>query len=116
MKTPLLLALLLGLVYYYYHESPVPKPAVEKAVPAQPVSHPVAAQAVIIAAAPSSYDRWQTGPSAQTRLKTGPNAQTNLKAGPNAQTDFAPFSPSEQATWNQSPGYTIVAGRYPRTR
>ncbi len=44
------------------------------------------------------------------RWKTGPNAQTDLKTGPNAQVDFAPFSPSEMATWNKSSGYTIVSG------
>jgi hypothetical protein len=105
MKTSLLLALLVGLIYYYYHDA-TPAPGTENSVSARPASTTVAAPAMIIASAPSSYDRW----------KTGPNAQTNLKTGPDAQTDFAPFAPSEQATWNQTPGYTIVSGRTVRKR
>ena len=99
MKTPLLLALLLGLIYYHSN-SAAPTPGVEQTISEQPASHSVAAQAIIIVPAPSSSDRW----------KTGANAQTNLKTGPNAQTDLAPYAPSEQASWNQTPGYTIVAG------
>ncbi len=97
MKTPLLIALLLGLLYYY-HGSGTTLPVSGKTVAAQPTDPAVANQAIIIARAPSSYDRWQTGP----------NAQTDLKTGPNAQTDFLPFAPSEHATWNQTAGYTIV--------
>ena len=108
MKTSLLLALLAGLFYYHSHNSTAPAPAVEKAIAAAPARPTVAAPAVIIASARSSYDRWPS--SSYERWKVGPNAQTDLKTGPNAQTDFAPFAPNEQATWNQTPGYTIVAG------
>ena len=103
MKTSLLLALLAGLIYYYFHNSTAPAPTGEKAIAAAP-ARPTA----IIASAPSSYGRW--APSYE-RWQTGPNAQTDLKTGPNAQTDFAPFAPNEQTNWNQTPGYTIVAGR-----
>ena|ERR1041385_1655142 len=99
MKTPLLIALLLGLIYYHYHDAAIPVPAVEKNIAARPSN-----TVITIARAPSSYDRW----------KIGPNAQTDLKTGPNAQTDFLPFAPSEQAGWNQTPGYTIVSS--PRFR
>ncbi len=111
MKTSLLIALLAGLLYYHLHSSAAPAPAVEKPISAPPARPAAASQAVIIASAPSSYNRWA---SSYDRWKNGPNAQTDLKTGPNAQTDFAPFAPSEQATWNQTPGYTIVAGRTPR--
>jgi len=101
MKTPLLIALLVGLVYYYYHHDPViAAPANDKLAEARPIH-----TAIAIARAPSSYDRW----------KTGPNAQTDLKTGPNAQTDFLPFAPSEQASWNPTPGYTIVSSSHMRT-
>jgi len=101
MKTSLLVALLLGLVYYYYHHDPVIcAPATEK-VAARPIN-----TTIVIARAPSSYDRW----------KTGPNAQTDLKTGPNAQTDFLPFAPSEQANWNPTPGYTIMSSTRARLR
>jgi hypothetical protein len=55
---------------------------------------------MVIAPAPPTYDRWKTGPNAQNDWKTGPSAQTN----------FQPFARSEHATWNQTPGYTIVSG------
>lgn len=98
MKTPLLLALLAGLVFYYYDNSAASAPAVANTSPARQTMN----TQVVIAAVPSSYARW----------KTGPNAQTDLKTGPNAQTTFEPFAPSEHATWNQgNPGYTIIAGR-----
>jgi hypothetical protein len=114
MKTPLLFALLAGATYIYFHNSPSTTPAGITAVtrPGGNVSVP----AVTIAAAPSSYDRWNTGLNAQTNLKTGPNAQTDLKTGPNAQTDFQPFAPSEHATWNQTAGSTIVSGGNVRGR
>jgi hypothetical protein len=107
MKTFVLLAALLGLTYnYFYSESPTAVLAKSDSV--QPARPAVASPRIVIALAPSSYGRWNAGSG---RWKTGLNAQTNLKTGPNAQTDFAPFAPSEQATWNQNCGYTIVAGR-----
>jgi hypothetical protein len=112
MKLPLLLTLLAVVAYFYLHNS---APAA-KTVAAPTSRNVVSAQAIIIAAAPSSYERWKTGPNAQTDLKTGPNAQTDLKTGPNAQTDFEPFAPNQQATWNQTPGYTIVSGLKQRVR
>lgn len=104
MKTPLLLALLVALLCYYYHDSAAPTPApapalaqTSAAAPVRQIAHPQ----VVIASAPAAYARW----------KTGPNAQTDLKTGPDAQTHFEPFAPSEHASWNQgSPGYTIIAG------
>ena len=99
MKTPLLIALLLGLVYYYYHDSGAVGLAAEKAIAVRPTN-----TAIVIARAPSSYDRW----------KTGSNAQTDLKTGPNAQTDFLAFAPSEHAAWNQTAGYTIVSSPHLR--
>jgi len=98
MKIPLLLALLAGASYFYFH-NPASSAPIQDTVSARPAGN-TAAPAVTVAAAPSSYDRW----------KTGPNAQTDLKTGPNAQTDFQPFAPSEHATWNSTPGYTIVSG------
>jgi hypothetical protein len=101
MKQPLLLAVLLAVsTYFYLHNSASPTSAVGKTTSAPPSGNTVAVPTVTIVAAPSSYNRW----------KTGPNAQTDLKTGPNAQTDFEPFAPNEQATWNQTPGYTIVSG------
>jgi hypothetical protein len=101
MKQPLLLALLAVATYFYFHNSASPTSAVGNTISAEPASNTIAAQAVTMLAAPSSYNRW----------KTGPNAQTDWKTGPNAQTDFEPFAPNEQATWNQTPGYTIISGR-----
>src|ERR1700737_5453453 len=89
MRQTLLLALLAVTAYFYFHNSASPGRAT---VSAQPASTHVAAQPVIIAAATSS--------SYASRWKTGPNAQT----------DFEPFVPCEQATWNRTPGYTIVGG------
>ena len=106
MKQPLLLATLAVSTYVYFHNSPAS--AVGKTTSAQPSSN--TGQNWTIVAAPS-YNQWKTGPNAQTDLKAGPNAQTDLKTGPNAQTDFEPFAQNEQATWNQTPGYTIVSGR-----
>ena len=100
MKQPLLLALVALATYFYFHNSGSPTSPVDNSISAIAPRNTVATQAVIIAAAPSSYNRW----------KTGPNAQTDLKTGPNAQTDFEPFAPDEQATWNQTPGYTITSG------
>ena len=102
-----MLALLAGATYLYFHGSASPTGVTAAARP----GHTLAAPTVTIAAAPSSYDRWKTGPNAQTDLKSGPNAQTDLAIGPNAQTAFQPFAPSDHATWNQTPGYTIVSGR-----
>ncbi len=106
MKQPLLLAVLAVATYFYFHNSTPRTSAAGNSLPAQAASNAVAVPAVTIVAASSSYNRW----------KTGPNAQTDLKTGPNAQTDFEPFAPNEQATWNQTPGYTIVAGRNVRVR
>ena len=107
MKQALVLALLAVSTYFHFRGSASPTPGDGKI---SSTRHTVAAQTFIIAPAPSSYDRWKTGPDAQTDLKTGPTAQTNLKMGPNAQTDFEPFAPNEQATWNQTPSWTIVSG------
>jgi hypothetical protein len=112
MKTSLLLTALAVAAYFYLHNT---APAA-KVVAAPPSPKVAGAQAIIIAAAPSSYNRWKTGPNAQTDLKTGPNAQTDLRTGPNAQTDFEPFAPNQQATWNQTPGYTIVSGLRQKVR
>ena len=112
MKTSLLLTLL-ALATYFYLRNSAP---VGKTVAVPPSRSVVGTQAIIIAAAPSSYNRWKTGPNAQTDLKIGPNAQTDLKTGPNAQTEFEPFVPNQQATWNQTPGYTIVSGAKLRVR
>ncbi len=101
MKTPLLLALLLGLTYFYFQH-----PDSLKTENQAPSPRPILATQTVIVAAPSYDDRW----------KTGPNAQTDLKTGPNAQNDFAPFAPSEQANWNQTPGYTIVSAHNARIR
>ena len=90
MRQALLLALLALTAYVYFRNSPA-SPA-KTTVSAPPVSAPVTPQPVIIAAASSS--------SYSNRWKTGPNAQT----------DFEPFAPSEQAKWNQNPGYTIISG------
>jgi hypothetical protein len=98
MKIPLVLTMLAVATYMYFHNSASTTPA-RTTVDARS-NNAVTAPAVIIAAAPSSYERW----------KTGPNAQTDLKTGSNAQTEFQPFAPNEHATWNQTPGYTIVSG------
>lgn len=105
MKTTFLLVLLLaGLIVYFFQYSP---PKVQKAAITLPAPRPApVSQTVIIASAPPAYNRWAPSPE---RWKTGPNAQTDLKAGPNAQTDFAPFAPSEQASWNETPGYTVAS-------
>jgi hypothetical protein len=100
MRQLLLLSILAVLTYFYFNNPVAPASAVEKNYSAQPSRNTVAAQSLIIAPAPPSYNRW----------KTGPTAQNNWKTGPNAQTDFEPFAPNEQATWNQTPGYTIVSG------
>lgn len=97
MKQSLVLALLAVSTYFYFHGSASPTSDDGKTNSTRP--H-IAAQTWTVVPAPSSYDRW----------KTGPNAQTDLKTGPNAQTDFEPFAPNEQATWNQTPGWTIVSG------
>jgi hypothetical protein len=98
MKTSLVLTMLAVATYMYFHKSASTTP-LGTTVDARS-NNAVTAPAVVIAAAPSSYERW----------KTGPNAQTELKTGPNAQTEFQPFAPSEHATWNQTTGYTIVSG------
>jgi hypothetical protein len=96
MKPFVVLALLAASTYVYFHGSASPPADFWRPISSHPTA---AAPTVIIAPAPSSYERW----------KTGPNAQTDLKTGPNAQTDFEPFAPSEQATWNQ-PSWTVVSG------
>ncbi len=90
MKQPLLLFILAVATFAYFYQSP--SVASEQAENDSPQSsrRNVAPHEVVVVRAPSSYDRWKTGP--------------------NAQTDFEPFAPSEQANWNQNPGYTIVAG------
>jgi hypothetical protein len=108
MKQPLFLSILAVLTYFYFHNSV--SPANKKTEPVQANRTTVAAQSLIIAPAQPSYNRWKTGPIAQNDWKTGPTAQTDWKIGPNAQTDFEPFAPNEQATWNQTPGYTIMSG------
>ncbi|MEO7724453.1 MAG: hypothetical protein ABIU29_07160 [Chthoniobacterales bacterium] len=105
MKTPLLLALLAGLLYYYYQDTPAPRSAASAQAAMTKVATQSARQAnpaagIVIAALPPYSERW----------KTGPNAQTDLKTGPKAQLDLEPFAPSEMATWNRSCGYTIVSG------
>jgi hypothetical protein len=107
MKTPLVVALLAGATYFHFHNPPSMNAADPTAAKR---SRNNVAPAVTIAAAPSSYDRWNTGPNAQTALGTGPDAQTALKTGPNAQTEFQPFVPVEQATWNQTQGFSGLAG------
>lgn len=105
MKQPLLLALLAVATIFYFQNRATPTSTTQNGLaPASHASHAAASSAAapapIIAAAPSYNERW----------KSGANAQTDLKTGANAQTDFAPFAPSEQATWNQTCGYTMVAG------
>jgi hypothetical protein len=109
MKTSFALVLLLAALIAYYFQYTPPKPQKAAVAPA-PRPAPVS-QTVIIASAPSAYNRWMPSPD---RWKCGPNAQTNLRVGPNAQTDFAEFAPSEQANWNPNPGYTMVSGSMPR--
>jgi hypothetical protein len=105
MKTTFLFVLLLAAALVYFFQYTPPK--VQKAAVTLPAPRPApVSQTVIIASAPSVYNRWTPAPD---RWKTGPNAQTDLKAGPNAQTDFAPFAPSEQANWNETPGYTVAS-------
>lgn len=112
MKLHLFFAILAAALYFYFRNSPpTPVQSVAARPPARTVSH-----TIVVAAAPSYHDRWKMGPNAQTDLKTGPNAQTDLKIGPNAQTDFEPFAPGVQSTWNQTPGYSIVAGATLRVR
>jgi len=106
MKQLFVLSLLAVSTYFYFHNSASPTSAVGKTTSTQPSSNTVAGQNWTIVAAPCSYNRW----------KTGPNAQTDLKTGPNAQTDFEPFAPNEQATWSQTPGYTIVPGLRMKTK
>jgi hypothetical protein len=110
MKQPLLLLFLAVLTYFYFHTSDSPATPVAETESARPIPNRVASQTVVIASAPASYNRWKTGPIAQNDWKTGPTAQNDWKTGPNAQTNFEPFAPSEQATWNQTPGSTIVSG------
>ncbi|MGI8891671.1 MAG: hypothetical protein ACR2G0_12930 [Chthoniobacterales bacterium] len=102
MRQPLLLALLAIATFFYFHNSSSTTSPQNAAAPShQTFSHPVAqaaerpAPVIVVAAARSTYEgRWKTGP--------------------NAQTDFEPFLPSEQAHWNDNPGYTVVSGRLPR--
>ena len=96
MKQLFVLSLLAVSTYFYFHNSASPTSAVGKTTSTQPSSNTVAGQNWTIVAAPSSYNRWKTGP--------------------NAQTDFEPFAPNEQATWSQTPGYTIVPGLRMKTK
>lgn len=109
MKQPFLIGLLAVATFFYFYNSSPNSSAAEKAPglakasaqPAAPLPEPhFAPAAPVIASLPSYSERW----------KTGPNAQTDLKAGPNAQTDFEPFAPSEQANWNNTPGYSVISG------
>lgn len=85
MKEVILLTVLAVAAFLYFH-SAAPAPA------AAPITETVSPQhanvASVIIPAPSAYNRWKTGP--------------------NAQTEFEPFAPSEHATWNLYPGYTIM--------
>jgi hypothetical protein len=94
MKQPLLLLILAALTFIYFYNPFPPAAPVAETVPAETRRNTV----IVVAPAPPSYNCWKTGPTAQNDWKTGPNAQTN----------FEPFAPSEQATWNQTTGYTIV--------
>ena len=98
MKSLLLLTLLAAAIYF--HNGSSKRAATATDTGAQPASDPVVAREIVVAPAPSYSDRWKTGPSAFTPLKTGPDAQVH----------WDPFLPSEHATWNQTPGYTIVSG------
>jgi hypothetical protein len=100
MKQAILLAAFAVSAYVYLHKSGSPSSDGTTTVAGRQSGNIAVAPNVVIAGAPPSYNQW----------KTGPNAQTDLKTGPNAQTDFEPFAPSEQATWNQNPGYAIVSG------
>ncbi|MDQ2919729.1 MAG: hypothetical protein M3R10_07625 [Verrucomicrobiota bacterium] len=101
MKYFFLIAVIAVTIFAYFHESSADS---KKVFVEQPRAIRPAATSILIASNVPYNDRW----------KTGPNAQTDLKVGPNAQTSFEPFAPSEHATWNQTPGYTIVAGRHTR--
>jgi hypothetical protein len=90
MKQPLLLFILALATFAYFYQSPSVARKQAENDSLQSSRSSVASHEVIVARSPSSYNRWKTGP--------------------NAQTEFEPFAPSEQANWNQSPGYTIVAG------
>jgi len=74
-ETTLLLALLFGLLYYYFHDSATSTLAHGRTVSAQPASIPVAAQPVIIASAPSSYNRWKIGSERADRLEDWPETR-----------------------------------------
>jgi len=105
MKASFLLVLILaGFIAYYLQYTP-PKPQ-KVAVTVPPPRPAPVSQTVIVASSPSTYNRWA---SSNDRWKSGQNAQTDLKTGPNAQTNFEPFAPSEQANWNENPGYTIAS-------
>lgn len=95
MKHALFLAVLAVLTYVHFHGVGTSADAERSPVRAAPQTAPAA---IVVAPAPSYAGRWKTGPNAQTDLKTGPNAQTN----------FEPFAPSEQASWNDTPGCTFV--------
>lgn len=89
MKQLLIFSLLAAAAFCYFR-NPSLDWNVATTTPAVRSQHPVATPVPIIVPAPSSYNRWKTGP--------------------NAQTDFEPFAPNEQASWNQTPGYTIISG------
>lgn len=100
MRQLLLLLLLAIATYAYFTDSGSRDSGLAKPDSTRLSRRTITPQELIIVPAPSSYDRWKTGPTAQNDWKTGPNAQTN----------FEPFAPSEQASWNQTSGYTIVSG------
>ena len=101
MRQPLLLALLAIATFFYFHNGTSTTSPQNAAATHPTSSHPATptaekpAPVIVVAAARSTYEgRWKTGP--------------------NAQTDFEPFLPSEQAHWNDTPGYTVISGRLPR--
>ena len=105
MKTTFAVVLLFAAAIVYFFQYTPPK--VQKVAVAAPAPRPApVSQTVIVVSSPSTYNRWT---SSNDRWKCGPNAQTDLKVGPNAQTNFEPFAPSEQANWNETPGYTVAS-------
>jgi hypothetical protein len=102
MKKACLLLVLAVLTYVYFNQAPFTPPPERPPVDSTPASRLATAPVEAIVVAPT--------PSYQARWKYGLTAQNDWKTGINAQTEFEPFAPGEQATWNQTPGYTIVSG------
>ncbi|MDQ6623758.1 MAG: hypothetical protein M3Y86_09795 [Verrucomicrobiota bacterium] len=99
MKKLILVALVTLTAFVYFNSS---SKAAKAVVSKNPIGRRPIAAAIVVASNSSYSDRW----------RTGANAQTDLQTGANAQTSFEPFAPLEQANWNQTPGYTIIAGRH----